>query len=612
MSEKSEMLRSAIRSGCFEGSDCVTIRALLDSTHQAVPLFKDAILEGYSQQIYMPENCLFLNIVCDSLIPHKGQEDAVALREWLCDSIERHRKLAVCELYDALWSKSAPDIANNADHIKALYSDSLRHAYSHPLITRSSLLREVIRTGISRHIHVLSEHINSIFRRLDVYTKKKVLEWVLYSNVTVTEMPVLAQIDNEMLLGVKSWYDELNFFSSNISAPGKQTQTRIDHTIVPKILAQMHTCAASSREKDVMHKEIGYLLCEICKALEDKINKAKEDSSVPDAKYEPLLVGSAAEGTQALYIDEFDFILLRNTKHQKIDDYLIRVISDIKATRDHPGFVLSSMFLDADIIPCLRIAWLGQETPHYTEISIDLIDSAPLNKHVTLPRHNFLPVPREQQPDERTSTHPYQLRSRPNREPEPGKKSEQRQQNSSVSEPMCTTTIPRLYVDEFGNTVFSQVENALIKALPLYVREGYRLAKAIRITHVLRPIVPKLIRLGITDDIHNVIRSYHLKTCVFYLTQNHTKNDNDPNNNLWKWTIAIYRKLREFILLGTTKEFFNKKRNLLQRKMVKCIHDEKEFTQRCPPYGCCRLRKARLLMVDQILRVLCDSEKQYA
>ena len=63
--------------------------------------------------------------------------------------------------------------------------------------------------------------------------------------------------------------------------------------------------------------------------------------------------------------------------------------------------------------------------------------------------------------------------------------------------------------------MFSLVENALIKSLPQHILEGYRLAKAVRIVHVVTSIVQELIDLGVTIDIHKIMRTFHLKTCVF-------------------------------------------------------------------------------------------------
>ena len=122
----------------------------------------------------------------------------------------------------------------------------------------------------------------------------------------------------------------------------------------------------------------------------------------------------------------------------------------------------------------------------------------------------------------------------------------------------------------------------------------------------------KLIDLGVTLDIHKVKRTYHLKTCVFYLTQHYVCDDSDiDGNNRWKWAIAIYEKLREFILLGDTKEFFAVDEYVFRRNYIECKHTKEQFTEILPRFRCCRIRKARLLIVDQILCVLHLSHAQY-
>ena len=74
----------------------------------------------------------------------------------------------------------------------------------------------------------------------------------------------------------------------------------------------------------------------------------------------------------------------------------------------------------------------------------------------------------------------------------------------------------------------------------------------------MQPIVPELIQLRVTQDIHNVIRTYHLKSCVFYLTENDVYTvDNAITNSRIQWAINIFAKLREFILLGNITEFFD-------------------------------------------------------
>ena len=163
-------------------------------------------------------------------------------------------------------------------------------------------------------------------------------------------------------------------------------------------------------------------------------------------------------------------------------------------------------------------------------------------------------------------------------------------------------------------SVFSLIENKLIKNLPTNAIEGCRLAKAYRIVHVIQPIVPKLIDLGVTVDIHAVIRTYHLKTCVFYLTKSYNRDKSDKRSfDRWKWAIAIFDKLREFILMGNIKEFFATYEYIFidNEGEQECVHSEADFNVALPRFHCCRVRKARFLMVDQILKVLNLSQKNY-
>ena len=113
------------------------------------------------------------------------------------------------------------------------------------------------------------------------------------------------------------------------------------------------------------------------------------------------------------------------------------------------------------------------------------------------------------------------------------------------------------------------------------------------------------------------LRTYHLKTCVFYLTQHYVCDDTDiEGNNMWNWAIAILEKLREFIILGDVKEFYATEQCVFRRskddnKIPECKHDEADLNLTLPRFRCCRVRKARLLIVDQILRVLRDSKSKY-
>ena len=238
-----------------------------------------------------------------------------------------------------------------------------------------------------------------------------------------------------------------------------------------------------------------------------------------------------------------------------------------------------------------------------TRISIDLVRATALETTVILPHHKFLPVTREQHPDNTGTGQHESLNDRDT------KKVSHRDRSTIISK-----SSPRLYTEVASDarTVFSQVENALIKALPSYVIEGYRLAKAVRIVYVIHPILEKLIVIGVTSDIHKVILTYHLKTCVFYLTQNHVCDDQESErNNRWNWAIAVFEKLRELIMLGNVTEFFATDRYVFGAHFLECEQHENNFTADLPRYRCCRIRKTRLLIVDQILCVPRDSKSKF-
>ena len=418
---------------------------------------------------------------------------------------------------------------------------------------------------------------------------------------------MLRHIERESVALVKAYNDERKFFSSQISLnmcqPFQTQSESIIDTIVPKILEQMVVCSQNCRTNEKA-EAISWLLNEICKAFEI------ED---PGATWKPLLAGSGEEGTQAFYIDEFDYLLRTNSGLQKeeIGDVLETIVSKMKKM-DYPRLALERMNLNTEgSYPCLHITWVDEHLRN-THISIDLVPSQHLDAPDTLPPHNFLSLSREERPDEGDAT---QRRSSQGNDTK-------RLDHKFVSS-LSAKNGPRLFNEPRKDsiwfrpaTVFSKFENALIKALPPHIIEGYRLAKAIRITHVIRPVVKKLVELGVTLDFHKVIKTYYLKTALFLLTKHYVCDDSDiEGNNRWTWAIAIYVELRKIVILGNVKEFFASERFIFKglknnQEEPDCVHDE-DFTAPLPRFRCCRFRKARLLMVDQILRVLRQSFKHY-
>ena len=71
----------------------------------------------------------------------------------------------------------------------------------------------------------------------------------------------------------------------------------------------------------------------------------------------------------------------------------------------------------------------------------------------------------------------------------------------------------------------SSTEQAVIAALPLNIKHGLILAKAVRIASIARPAEDLTSHYGLQEDIHvdDFITSYLLKTCLMKLLPRHSK-----------------------------------------------------------------------------------------
>ena len=537
----------------------------------------------YLYNIKLEDNPVFLEMLRDALLPFVGTEDEPYLNDCICHAIKplRSTHVSVLEFLDALWLKATNTDSNDARRIKDLYvgmNDEMSET------SDWNLIEAVIQTGISRHIKLILKLFNDVtnISRLDRFTKSKLLEWAISPSIATNEIPMLKYINSEHALFVKHWCDEREFFTSKIirifNCPLSKAKTTLtEETIVSKILKKMDDCVTTTRPCE-KQTAVAWLLRQLCMAIEQ---------TFPAAKFEPILTGSTAECTQAVYIDEFDCVILTASKFtfDQIRKMLTVVVKQMKEELYHPYFAIESMQLHVTrLYPCLCIVWVDEEF-RSTPISIDLVPATALVKPVTLPHHNFLPVTREHKP--------------------------------AISSLIPCKLSPCLLSESRGRIIFSLVENGLIKSLPKYIVEGYRLAKAIRILQIIQPIVRQLIYLGVTHEITKIIRTYHLKTCVFYLTRYYEcANGHIEENNVWKWAIAIFEKLRDFVIQGDVIEFFDTKRcvfrhNKMDYKIPECKHKVCDFTKPLPRFRCCRIRKARLMIVDQILRVLRNSQSRY-
>ena len=543
--------------------------------------------------IYLEDNPVFLGKLCEIVLPHIREEDEPKLRHCLHDEIYRGKSSSSVRMFlDTLWSKAIPDHSNHTQFLKDMYM-----GIDHKNVEGIKFIESVIHAGIPRHINVMLNLLDAsaIVHKMDIYTLSKLIECTISSNMAINKMNVFMHIIDENVSSLKIWYDERKFFSSQIPCESNQCQSFASKFnkdfVVSRILDKMIECEKISRPCEIQYA-IAWLLSSICDVIE---------TNFPDAKIEPILTGSAAECTQALYIDEFDYLMYTNLEYgysfyRNFWNMLDIAIRQIKYNMYHPHLALKSMKLEtmSRKYPCLYIAWVEKDFLH-THISIDLVPVIELTTSVNLPCHNYLPVKQNCQSDSEVAS--GQL-----------SENETKHCHPLFSTQSILTTVPE--------TVFSLIENELMKHLQKHMLEGYRVAKSVRIVQVIQPILPKLIHLGLTMNIHDLIRTYQLKTCVFYITQNYRYVESDIRiNTRLAFAIAIYQKLREFIMIGNAKEFFATERFVFRQwndyKVSECKHSEHDFTMVLPRFRCCRRRQARLLIVDQILQVLCDSHSKY-
>ena len=90
------------------------------------------------------------------------------------------------------------------------------------------------------------------------------------------------------------------------------------------------------------------------------------------------------------------------------------------------------------------------------------------------------------------------------------------------------------------NVAFSQVENVIVAKLPENITNGFILAKAVRRGFVL---TKQAGQTQLVDDFEQLIKTYYLKTALFFLTRETTQ---DKKSRLY-WAIRIYRQLQTFL-----------------------------------------------------------------
>ena len=341
--------------------------------------------------------------------------------------------------------KTLPNDSNHVEDLKDLYREILEKQKKY--ITNISFIKVVIHIGIPRHISVMLDFINYLSQRyeFDTFTKSKLLECMISSKLDIDHE--LLGIDSNNVAFVKELLNKRSIFASqlcsNMCQLFKTHFQSTNHDVMRRILAQMDNCGKTCTTDEKKHA-VAWLLSQVCRALEEVD---------PGATYEPILTGSAAECTQALFFDEFDYLLLtkKDLEKGRFQDRLQKMVSKMAKRAYHLRLSIDSLTVNCrGFYPCLNIEWVDEELRN-TNISIDLILVVPLRLPVSLPHHNFLPVPRDHQPNDGVSPQRVSLQNQDTEIVDHGEGSTTKTKN-----------VPRLFTElrelRTSDIVFSQIE----------------------------------------------------------------------------------------------------------------------------------------------------------
>ena len=538
-------------------------------------------------------------------LPNVKPEDEVVIQGHFQKMIKFDYKKDVLESWDRLWEKclSKYDFSDKYQYdslLKLYRKEDIQEAdVEHENEVSSNVIHTVVTVGVRRHVKQLFSHIKreSIAKLSGTNThfRTKLLSFTLRSNMSFCDILQLVPDTNQAELAVlRAWYADIGFLNSRIiknEATALASEPGIQSVVIPKLLSMMERSTVS-RESQEVPQAVDSLMRSLSREM------AELDSVFA---FIPILTGSASEGSKPFYNDEFDYLL--HFLHESWKSYDTNIISNNLYTfRDNlrnileqranhlckdSRLVFDQFLLECDgLYPCLRLTWIGSELKDMT-FSIDMVPSIDIDTPVNFPFHSYLPPSLHLRDGMATASDTTQrIHSNcgtTSKAAFQGSLSEYRQHNLK-----CYDSV-RLLHDTRVNLGTSVIENHIIKSLPKVIRDGYKLAKAMRITLIIQSIVPQLIELDVTSNIHNVIKTYYLKTCVLFLTETYV-HDQSCTESAFDWAIFIYETLRECLIERKIPQFFDKKL---------------KFSCSCTQFGnrrnpCCRLRLAMLLIIDKI------------
>ena len=575
------------------------------ASHAAIREYVDDH-EDYSESLFHKNYRSLVKELTAIFLPHVSEEDEDAIRNILVLAIQYNLDTDILNDIDTMWFKSYSVIQNASDNdsqrVYALYSDLLGMGPSLTGTTIASIYETVIDIGIKRHVELATDMIRlNQIPQLESVLSLKLLDIINNTsiegvNTELMKTKLQTFTDDEH----SAWIDqqtESSLLSSRVKPNHELKAIQMDRlSIYHLICNKLDTFYSHDEVQEVVNGVSSFF-----SVLGKNINDMK-----PEYKCEPILVGSAKENTRTFWPDEFDFVLLlRGQSSIPRDlyndcDTIAKCLSNINISSEHPNLYMQKHHVLHTIgrkFPALPLTWRGD---YFKDLSIkvDLVPSVPITyQQVDISIHPFLPndcsdmIHHTRHNEDyfkdlsiKVYSVEYDLNSY--------------QQVNIPTHPFlpndCPDMIHRTYDDGFS---FSLVESSIIKALSANIREGYRLAKAMRNSHIIAPVADDVIALGVADDMQDLIKSYMLKTCVFVLTRDLQRDDKTFEYDRVYWAIQIYERFSKYLHDGVMEEYFRKGFRLLD-----CKHAWHGF--RHVRWRCCRKREAMLLITDCILQFL--------
>ena len=303
----------------------------------------------------------------------------------------------------------------------------------------------------------------------------------------------------------------------------------------------------------------------------------------------PILSGSVVEGTKVGFPDEYDFILHLHELQDEFDKHEEHPKYSLPFRTNFDGSTIFAEYIDAFTTQVLQyqqhmkdfhllkppmatsqikpfsvtLLWNGQ-CFKYLQVSIDFVPAFKISHQKAQSRLLNL---------EKTSA------------------------NSQIFAVFKQNKLKHAHLQ----LSYSLLERDLLQALPLYVKNGYRLAKAVRHPEVCPNMQLSDRTIASVDE---YVTTYMLKTCHLYIIKEQELNHMEDNDWLSplsiKWAIKIYEQMKFFLenFEGKIPNYFQQTDNICSSCTM-----PNHMTGRQQQYSK-RKQKITLTFIDCILQLL--------